>query len=269
MTQPPQPANNNKKAQVQDYFARTAESYVASFTHRTGDDLQRLIELGEWNPQLQGLDIATGGGHTALAIAPYVAQVTVTDLTPRMLEKARGYLLMQGVTNAVFQVADAEHLPFAPATFDRVTCRIAPHHFPSIPQFVREVARVLKPGGLFLLIDCKAPSDPELDRFDNTVEKWRDPSHGRSCTVEEWQAFFHQAGLSIEHLEFFRKKHDYDDWTARSQMPPDEKEKLAQFILKSKDRIRRYFEVTRNQEGQLISFTNDFILLKGRKENLS
>src|SRR2546425_10879170 len=95
-----QPGNDQKKAGVQDYFARTAESYVASFSHRAGDDLQRLIELGEWNPQHQVLDIATGGGHTTLAVAPHVAQVTVTDLTPRMLEKAREFLLAQGVTNA-------------------------------------------------------------------------------------------------------------------------------------------------------------------------
>src|SRR3989440_8646417 len=172
MTQTPQQSDDEKKAQVQDYFSRTAEGYVVSFSHRAGDDLQRLIELGEWSPEQQALDVATGGGHTALAIAPYVAQVTVTDLTPRMLEKAREYLLAQGVTNAVFQVADAEQLLFADGTFDRVTCRIAAHHFPNVAQFVREVARVLKPGGIFLLIDCMAPSDPELDAFDNRVEKW-------------------------------------------------------------------------------------------------
>src|SRR5712692_11234379 len=156
MTQAPQQDGNEMKAQVQDYFARTAESYVASFAHRAGDDLKQLVELGEWEPQQQALDIATGGGHTALALAPHVAQVTVTDLTPRMLEKAREFLLAQGVTNAVFQVADAEQLPFADAIFERVTCRIAPHHFPDVAQFVREVARVLKAGGLFLLIDCMA-----------------------------------------------------------------------------------------------------------------
>jgi ubiquinone/menaquinone biosynthesis C-methylase UbiE len=264
MTQTPQPGSDEQKAHVKDYFARTAESYVASFSHRAGDDLERLVELGEWNPQLQALDIATGGGHTALAVAPHVAQVTVTDLTPRMLEKAREYLLAQGVRNAVFQVADAEQLPFAPATFDRVTSRIAPHHFPDVAQFVHEVARVLKPGGIFLLIDCMAPADPELDRFDNTIEKWRDPSHGRSFTAQEWQAFFTQAGLSIEHVEFFRKKHQYDDWTERSRMPKDEKAKLARFILESNEQIQSYFEVTRNQDGQLVSFTNDFIFLKGR-----
>ena len=265
MTDTPQPAHEQKKTQVQDYFSRTAESYVASFSHRSGDDMQRLIELGEWNPHLQALDIATGGGHTALAIAPLVAQVTVTDLTPRMLEKARDFMLAQGVTNALFQVADAEQLPFSSESFDRVTCRIAPHHFPDISQFVQEVARVLKPGGIFLLIDCMAPSDQELDTFDNTIEKWRDPSHGRSCTAEEWQAFLKEAGLSIEHLAFFRKTHEYDDWTARSQMPLDEKARLSQFILESNERIQNYFEILRKPDGQLASFTNDFILLKSRK----
>ncbi len=265
MTDTPQPAHEQKKTQVQDYFSRTAESYVASFSHRSGDDMQRLIELGEWNLQLQALDIATGGGHTALAVAPLVAQVTVTDLTPRMLEKARDFMLAQGVTNALFQVADAEQLPFSSESFDRVTCRIAPHHFPDISQFVQEVARVLKPEGIFLLIDCMAPSDQELDTFDNTIEKWRDPSHGRSCTAEEWQAFLKEAGLSIEHLEFFRKTHEYDDWTARSQMPLDEKARLSQYILDSNERIQNYFEIVRKPDGQLASFANDFILLKSRK----
>lgn len=261
----PSQSNNEKKAQVQDYFSRTAEGYVASFSHRTGDDLKRLIELGEWNPGQQALDIATGGGHTALAVAPHVSQIMVTDLTPRMLEKAREFLLSQGITNAQFQIADAEQLPFADASFDRVTCRIAPHHFPNMAQSVKEAARVLKPGGLYLLIDCMAPSDPELDAFDNTVEKWRDPSHGRSCTAEEWETFFTSASLTIQHREFFRKTHHYDDWTARSRLPAPEKEKLAQFILESKPRIRSYFDVVQRPDGQLDSFTNDFILLKGRK----
>ena len=265
MTQRPQQSSDAKKNQVQDYYSRTAEGYVTSTSHRTGSDLQRVIELGEWQPDLYALDVATGGGHTALAVAPHVAQVMVTDLTPRMLEKAREFMLAQGVTNAQFQVADAEQLPFANAIFDRVTCRIAPHHFSNMAQAVQEIARVLKPGGLFLLIDCMAPSNPELDFFDNTVEKWRDPSHGRSCTAEEWEGFFIQAGLRIEHQEFFRKKHDYDDWTTRSQIPIAEKTKLARFILESNDRIKQHFEVVQRTDGSLESFTNDYILLKGRK----
>ncbi len=93
MGQPSPQNDQEQKAQVQAYFSRTAASYVTSASHRHGKDLKRLIDLGEWEPQYHALDIATGGGHTALAVAPYVTQMTVTDLTPTMLETARIFLL--------------------------------------------------------------------------------------------------------------------------------------------------------------------------------
>jgi ubiquinone/menaquinone biosynthesis C-methylase UbiE len=260
--------DSTQKAHVQEQFARTAEEYVTSRSHRQGWDLTRLIELGEWGPTptLQALDIATGGGHTALAVAPHVAQVIASDLTPRMLETARAFLETQGITNARFVEADAEQLPFETASFDRVTCRIAPHHFPNVGQFVNEVARVLKPDGLFLLIDCISPGEKDLDAFDNTVEKWRDLSHGRSYTKEEWFNFFQQAGLIIEHSETFRKTHDYDDWTARSHLPATEKIRLASFMLQSAAPIQEHFAIQRKADGTLASFTTDFILVKVRKK---
>lgn len=265
MTNPSAADSEAKKAQVQHYFSRTAQSYVASFSHRAGYDLQQLIALGEWSSEQSALDIATGGGHTALAVAPHVASVTVTDLTPPMLTQARAFILSQGITNASFVIADAEALPFLDASFDRVTCRIAAHHFPNILQAMREVARVLKSGGIFLLIDCMAPSEPELDTFDNTIEKLRDPSHGRSCTVEEWHSFFQQVGLQVEHTEFFRKTHQFDDWTTRSQMPATEKAALENYMLTSKASIQQFFEVTQQPDGHIATFTSNFILLKGRK----
>jgi ubiquinone/menaquinone biosynthesis C-methylase UbiE len=263
MTQPQD--SNEKKARVQDYFSRTAENYVTSASHRTGSDLQRLVELGEWDAQLQALDIATGGGHTALTVAPHVAHIVVSDLTPRMLEQARTFLLSQNVNNAEFIQADAENLPFASASFDRVTCRIAPHHFPNVERFVQEVARVLKPGGLFLLIDNIAPAAPDLDTFINTVEKWRDSSHGRCSTLVEWRRFFVEAGLSVELEEVFGRTHNYDDWTARSQLAVSEKAKLEYFILTASEEARRYFAMTTDEQGHLKQFNTDVALLKGRK----
>ncbi|GHO95086.1 methyltransferase [Reticulibacter mediterranei] len=265
MTQTSPQDSDEKKARVQDYFSRTAENYVTSTTHRTGSDLQRLVDLGEWDAQQQALDIATGGGHTALAVAPHVAHIVVSDLTPRMLEKARAFLLSQNVTNAEFVPADAENLPFASASFDRVTCRIAPHHFPNVARFVQEVARVLKPGGIFLLIDNIAPDASALDTFINTVEKRRDSSHGRCCTLIEWRRFFADAGLSVELEEVFRRTHNYDDWTARSQLAASEKAKLERFILTASEEAQRYFAVTAD-DGHLKQFNTDVALLKGRKQ---
>ncbi len=266
MNNPSAEQSAEQKAQVQAYFSRTAASYVTSTSHRTGSDLQRLIELGEFSSQQYAIDIATGGGHTALAVAPRVGQIMVTDLTPTMLEQAQAYILAQGITNAEFQIADAEALPFADNTFDRATCRIAPHHFPNIAQAVREVARILKPNGLFLLIDNMAPANPALDAFINKVEKWRDPSHGRSCTEQEWHSFFTQAGLQVEHSETSRHIYQYDDWTARSQMPDDEKARLEQFILTSDEQTKRYFIITQKADGHLESISSDKLLLIGRKQ---
>ncbi len=128
----------------------------------------------------RALDISTGGGHTALAIAPHVHSVAVTDLTPRMLATARTFLTEQGVSNATYVIADAERLPFLDASFDLVTVRIAPHHYADAPRAAREMARVLTPGGRLLFIDNIAPEDPELDRLMNDWERRRDPSHVRA-----------------------------------------------------------------------------------------
>lgn len=254
-----------QKAQVQAYFSRTAASYITSSSHRTGSDLQRLIELGEWDMSLQAIDIATGGGHTALTVAPHVAHITVTDLTPTMLEQAKAFLSEQGVTNAQYQIADAEQLPFNDNTFDRATCRIAPHHFPEVSQAVNEIARVLKPQGLFLLIDSCAPGDPELATFVNGIEKWRDNSHICSYTQEQWQTFFHTAHLEIEHAEIFRRTHNYKDWTTRSQLSTTKTKQLEDHILSRPQPVQDYFAVVKNAAGHLTSFSIDYILLKGRK----
>ncbi len=259
--------HDEQKAQVQEYFSRTAANYVASTAHRVGVDLQRLIEVGEWEPQQVALDIATGGGHTALAVAPFVAQITVSDLTPTMLEHAQAFLQAQGITNATFELADAEALPFPAASFDRVTCRIAPHHFPHVNKAVQEIARVLKPGGLFLLIDNIVPQDPEADRFINTVEKRRDASHGRAYTQEEWQRFFTDTGLQIEYQEVFSRTHSFDDWTTRSQMSSVEKAELERFILESDEHLQQKLGVQRREDGHIESFVLNSLLLKGRNSS--
>ena len=81
--------SQDSKALSQARYSRFAEGYITSETHARGSDLDRLLEIVQPQPQWQALDIATGGGHTALKFAPHVAHVIASDLTPRMLEKAR------------------------------------------------------------------------------------------------------------------------------------------------------------------------------------
>jgi ubiquinone/menaquinone biosynthesis C-methylase UbiE len=181
------------KSLVQSQFGANAERYAVSRVHAEGESLSRLLEAVQPRADWEAIDIATGPGHTALAFAPKVKHVIAADVTPEMLQVASGLAAKRGVTNVSFAEMLAEKLPFPDASFDLVTCRTAPHHFADVPAFVTEVARVLRPGGVFGLVDNISPDDPEAAALHNEFEKLRDPSHGRCLSEKEWLSLM--AGL--------------------------------------------------------------------------
>lgn len=253
------------KERVRHQFGRTAQDYVTSERHRSGRDLDRLVELAEPGPDDEALDIATGGGHTALALAPYVRHVVASDLTPAMLQAAERFIRDEkGVENVSFDIAEAEHLPFADASFDIVSCRIAPHHFDDVRAFCREVARVLRPGGRFVLIDSLAPEDDDLDAFINEVEWRRDTTHVRAYKLSEWRAFVEDAGLVVDAVEPFQRRYEYQSWTARSRMNEAAKDELDQLILTAPDNILEAFAIDID-EGAIQSLDDNKLLLRARK----
>lgn len=198
---------------VRKQFGANAERYVTSPVHARGASLDRLVEVADPRPDRRALDIATGGGHTALALAPRVREIVVTDITPEMLAVARAHLESKGVKNALYREADACALPFPDGSFDLVTCRIAPHHFPDVVAFVREMHRVLRPGGRAVLIDNIVPEDRKAADFINRFEKRRDPSHNRCLTISEWVDLFTRAGFQGLQVEHFFKAIEFEAWT--------------------------------------------------------
>ena len=138
------------KTLVQHQFGANAANYSTSAVHAKGASLARLVNLVKPGKDWIVLDIATGAGHTAAAFAPHVAKVIASDLTPEMLEEAHKLAKAKGLANMETATADAEQLPFGDRSFDLVTCRIAPHHFPDVAAFVAESWRVLKSGGIFV-----------------------------------------------------------------------------------------------------------------------
>jgi ubiquinone/menaquinone biosynthesis C-methylase UbiE len=87
----------------QQRYSEFAQGYVTSPVHARGEELDRLVEITQPQPDWIVLDVATGGGHTALKFAPYVAQVIATDLTPNMLEAAEAHITGKGVENVEFK----------------------------------------------------------------------------------------------------------------------------------------------------------------------
>ena len=225
------PPRDDTREEVKRRFGAYAENYVRSPDHTASESRDRLLALTAPRSEWRVLDIATGGGHTALAFAPHVREVVATDITKPMLEASERHIRASGVTNVRFQEADAMALPFDDASFDLVTCRVAPHHFPDCARFVRESARVARPGGIVAVIDNVVPDDSEAAKFINALEKLRDPSHNWAYTEREWVAFFREAGLRVDHVESFRKARDFDGWTATMGVEGPLKAELREMLL--------------------------------------
>ncbi len=153
------------KSLVQQQFGAHAAAYATSTVHAKGASLARLVDLVRPEKHWRALDIATGAGHTAAAFAPHIAHVIASDITAEMLAEARKLATSKGFANMETATADAQALPFPDAQFDLVTSRIAPHHFPDVGAFVREVHRVLRPGGTFALVDNIAPDAESTPGF--------------------------------------------------------------------------------------------------------
>ena len=258
MSQPP-----DSKTLSQRRYSQFADGYVQSETHAKGSDLDRLLDIAQPQSHWQALDIATGGGHTALKFAPHVRHVIATDLTPRMLQKAEEFIRSRLPRGKVsFRQADAEDLPFADNGFDLVTCRIAPHHFPDANAFVRECARVLKRPGVFILQDQILPDDDEAALCVDGFEKLRDPSHNRAFKTNEWHAMLSAAGFRIVHSEAYIKRHDFLTWARRQGCDDATIDELIR-MLREAPPIARDWMHPESWGSSNATFVNRHVLLRG------
>lgn len=160
---------------------------------------QPLIDFAGPRPDDRVLDLATGTGLLALLLARRAKEVTGSDVTPEMLERAVDRAKKGGQENIRFVEAEASSLPFPDASFDLVVCRTAFHHFPEPKKALTEIYRVLGPGGRLVLADVVGAYGPGQDRAAREyLEKLIDPSHVLAYTEGEFTAMLEEAGFNVE-----------------------------------------------------------------------
>lgn len=253
----------DSKEKVKEQFGKNAQKYVESESHAKASDLEEIVEWLQPNVHMLALDIATGGGHVAKKLAPNVKNIVAGDLTKKMLEKTREFL--HDLSNVSYVIADAENLPFLDKSFDVVTCRIAPHHFPNPALFIREVSRVLVPKGKFILIDNIVPEEKDLADFMNTFEKLRDKSHVRCLSQSEWLSLFEENNINVLCANKRKKTHNYSVWVEVTTENKEQEERVTEFILKGKAEYLDYFSV-KTLDGRIESVTIDECMILGEKE---
>jgi ubiquinone/menaquinone biosynthesis C-methylase UbiE len=235
-------------ADVRDSFRNVAANYARSTFHASSVRLQEVVDLARPKHGDLAVDVATGTGNTAFALAPHVRRVVGLDLTREMLNEARRIAAARSITNVDWVIGDAAHLPFQDDTFDVYVVRAAPHHFGDVDAFLAEAHRVLKPDRDAAFVDC-APPMPARDVL-HEVEVRRDPSHVQSLTVDEWVAKLERAGFEVESAHARELDWNYDEWMGNMAVGPELAEELARVIEAAEGEARAQLHPER-REGKL------------------
>jgi ubiquinone/menaquinone biosynthesis C-methylase UbiE len=138
---------------IQRYgWDKAAADYETYWSRQVEPAQKRLLEMVQLRPGEEVLDIACGTGLVSLPAARAIAPdgfLTGTDISGEMVESARRLAKDAGVRNAGFLRADGETLEFPGGSFDAVTCSLGLMYIPDPAACLREVVRVLRPGGRF------------------------------------------------------------------------------------------------------------------------
>lgn len=197
------------------------------WTERMRDEALELAQLDR--PDLSVIDVGSGTGFTTEGIVQYVKSecVCCLDQSPHQMARARSKSLLQA---CAFQIGDAENLPFANGQFDRYVSAGSIEYWPDPQKGIEEAFRVLKTGGLALLI---GPLQPEnsLARF--LANTWM--LFPRDRQYREWfeKAGFTEIRVKYVRPHWFRKKQKYGIAISGLKAGPGESKNYEQSATKN------------------------------------
>ncbi len=157
-------SKDQKKQQVRNMFDNISQNY---------DGLNRVISFGldqSWRKKVINLvvqskaekvaDIATGTGDLAIAMAKKgVQDITGIDISKGMLDVGRKKIVNQGLSDKILMVqADSEDLPYENDTFGAITVAFGVRNFEYLDKGLSEIRRVLKPKGVFVVLETSNPT---------------------------------------------------------------------------------------------------------------
>jgi ubiquinone/menaquinone biosynthesis C-methylase UbiE len=182
-----------------DRFARTADRVAARQEARAARLAEHVRDFVQTGGDERALDVGTGAGALAFALAPLVREVVGLDPVPELLALARA----RSLPNTEFLQGDGTALPFGDGVFDLAGTHRTLHHVAQPERVVAELVRVTRPGGRVLVVDQLAPDEDAAAAMLHEFEAARDPSHTRLLTDRELQEIFAANGLSL-----LRERHE-------------------------------------------------------------
>lgn len=157
-------SDSGKKEQVTQMFDTISGNY---------DGLNRIISLGidtSWRKKVVALvgekkpkkvlDVATGTGDLAIQMANMgVEKIVGLDISPKMLDVGKNKIIAENLQEHIdMVVGDSENLPFKDNTFDAITVAFGVRNFENLDAGLKEIQRVLKPNGRFVVLETSVPT---------------------------------------------------------------------------------------------------------------
>jgi demethylmenaquinone methyltransferase / 2-methoxy-6-polyprenyl-1,4-benzoquinol methylase len=153
-----------EEGQVRAMFDRIAGVYdvmnsvmTAGLHHRWRE---RAVDLARVGPGSRALDVATGTGDLAIALAARGAEVVGSDFSERMLDRAR-----EKSASVRWELGNALALSYPDSSFDAATVGFGARNFSDLALGLREMARVVRPGGRVVVLEITTPTRPPLSTF--------------------------------------------------------------------------------------------------------
>lgn len=218
------------KAIVREEFTRQADAYARAAVITDEDRLARLIGAIASGRYDRAIEIATGPGYVAMALATKCREVVGVDLTEAPLRIAERTRSSRGLTNIRFRTADAEELPFADGEFDVAVCRFAFHHFEHPEQVLAEMCRVCGPGATIAIEDLYASEFQPRASYYNHFERLRDHSHTQALSPRELIAMLAGAGVELQRLYSDELVVEMETWLESAQTSAEDAAEIRRLL---------------------------------------
>ncbi len=210
------PEETEDLSTIVDVYDRVSLVDLSRKRHDDAHRLRHLLNFAKLPADVRVLDIGSGIGLLPVLLAEDGArQVIGIDISPAMLEQAEYLRLSRpgaAASNASFRLAPGHALPFRDDFFDAVTCRLVLNHVRRADRILKEIARVLRPGGYLILAELLGVDNPVKRATQNAIEERRNPAHVAARGLEQYNKLLTEAGLTIEAKEVVSFDRELEEW---------------------------------------------------------
>jgi ubiquinone/menaquinone biosynthesis C-methylase UbiE len=242
-----------------DVWNRRSADYTKLDWVNKQDFMSKVIHFGDPQPHMKGLDIGSGPGVVAAALSPLVKEVVGIDISEEMIAKAT--MQHADKRNVRFQLANVEETPFASDFFNIATARMVFHHVADCARGLKEVLRVLMPGGRLVLCEGVPPDHLTRARYED-IFALKEERH--TFSEAELINMFDATGFeNIVLMPHFMRQVSLNNWLQNGALDEANIREIRRLHVEADDHFKRIYRLTERDGDVFMDWK--FVIVRGEK----